>query len=116
MIKKFAACFMILISTWAFAKPMFFYIPSKQKIFYFQLDANPTTGYQWQIKVYDKKILRFVKSKYMHSTPRLIGSGGKMRFYFETLNSDVDTVIYLTYSRPWEKTAAYSKEVHIKSK
>ena len=107
---------MILISTWAFAKPMLFYIPSEQKLFYFQLDANPTTGYQWQIKTYDKKILRYVESKYMHSTPQLIGSGGKMRFYFETLNPKVDTVIHLEYSRSWEKIAAYSRDVRIKSK
>lgn len=116
MIKKIILFAVLSISTWAFAKPMFFTIPSKQKLFYFQLDANPSTGFQWKVKKYDERVLRFVKSQYFHSTPQLIGSGGKTRFYFEALESSVDTIIYLEYGRPWEKRSAFSSEVHIKSK
>ena len=116
MIKKITAFMMLLLSTWVFAKPMFFLIPSKQDVFYFQLDANPSTGYQWNMKGYDRNVLRFVKSRYINSSSRLIGSGGKMRFYFKPLKSKVNTVIYLEYARPWNKEVALSREVHIKSK
>ena len=107
---------MLFISTWAYAKPMFFYIPSNQNFFYFQLDANPSTGYQWKIKGYDEKVLRHVKSEYIHSSSKLIGSGGKMRFYFKPLKARVNTVINLVYGRPWDKEVAFTREVHIKSK
>ena len=106
----------MFISTWAYAKPMFFYIPNNQALFYFQLDANPSTGYQWKIKDYDHQILRFIKSEYIRSASQRIGSGGKMRFYFKSLNSKTNTIIHLEYGRPWEKDIAFSRVVHIKSK
>lgn len=77
-----------------------------QKSFTVPLAANPTTGYQWSVLDFDKKVLTLSASVYQRPNTQLIGAGGTMLFTF-TLNQGA---IYpkrmnltFQYARPWEK-------------
>lgn len=77
--------------------------------FIVNLDANPTTGYQWAIVDYDKDLLTLASSVYQQSKPKLIGSGGHMVFTFDInqqLERPKSTTINLKYVRPWERNAS----------
>jgi inhibitor of cysteine peptidase len=82
-------------------------VKSETKIFSFSLDSNPTTGYQWIVKDFDKTKLKFIKKEYQTQNTKLIGSGGKETFIFKILNpqTQLDTRIRLSYERSWEKSA-----------
>jgi inhibitor of cysteine peptidase len=68
------------------------------------LDANPTTGYQWQLsEVLDERTVILVGSEYdIPRTPGLVGAGGKQIWTFKAVGQG-QTVIVLHYLRSWEK-------------
>ena len=82
-------------------------IKSETKIFSFSLDSNPTTGFQWVAKDFDKNKLKFIKKFYQAQDTNLIGSGGKETFIFKVLNPQykLDTRVRLSYERSWEKNS-----------
>ncbi len=68
--------------------------------------ANPTTGYSWVVRDYDKKLLTLVNSRYIPSKSQLAGSGGKMIWSFKATpeafkQKNTETKILLTYARSW---------------
>ncbi len=66
------------------------------------LDANPTTGYQWEIVEVDNSILKQVgEAEYDADSPKLVGSGGEENFRFEAVGTGV-TDLQLIYHQPWE--------------
>lgn len=80
-------------------------VSSEQKQFTINLPANPTTGYQWTIKSYDKAYLNFVSSRYVSERSKLIGRGGNMIFIFDVNrmnNLPEKTTILFEYAQPWE--------------
>jgi inhibitor of cysteine peptidase len=73
------------------------------------LDANATTGYQWQ-SVIDAAYLKQVKSEYKatDSKPGVVGAGGKQYFIYEAIKAG-STEIKMTYKRSWEATGGDQK-------
>lgn len=65
------------------------------------LEANPTTGYQWEID-FDSSYIQLVGREYTVSSPELLGSGGKETFNFLSVKSG-ETGITFSYLRPWEE-------------
>ena len=88
-------------------------IKSETKIFSFSLDSNPTTGYQWVVKDFDKTQLKYIKKIYQARDSKLIGSGGQETFIFRVLNPKIklNTRIRLSYERSWEKSSSNKLQV-----
>ena len=78
----------------------------KQSSFVVTLAANPTTGFQWNVVSYNKKLLTLSNTTYQRPNIQLIGAGGQMLFTF-TLNKGQaypsSTDLIFKYARPWEK-------------
>ena len=80
------------------------------KEFVITLDANATTGYQWQFaKPLDESILQLIRSEYLPDKTELVGAGGKQVWVFKALNAG-KTAISFKYIRSWEKNTPPVKE------
>ena len=80
------------------------------KEFVITLDANATTGYQWQFaKPLDESILQLIRSEYLPDKTELVGAGGKQVWVFKALNAG-KTAISFKYVRSWEKNVPPVKE------
>lgn len=66
------------------------------------LDANPSTGYTWQITFIDKEILFQVGEEEFIAKSSKIGSKGNIIYKFNVLKSGF-TKLELEYCRPWQK-------------
>ncbi len=82
------------------------------------MQANPTTGYQWQIaQPLDDTRVKLLGSAYRYDEPTLAGSGGAEVWTFRGVGEG-RTSISFKYVRPWETNAAparsetYSVNVH----
>jgi len=70
------------------------------------LKGNYTTGYTWNIKTYDKSILKLSSdSKYIPAQTKLVGAGGIQYYYFDVIGKG-KTKIVIDYSRSWEKESS----------
>jgi len=75
------------------------------------LKSNPTTGYSWELKKYDAKIIAKVQNKFyppFRTDPQLVGAPGYEKWTFKVINqkllsSSQETSITMVYRRPWEK-------------
>ena len=80
------------------------------KEFVITLDANVTTGYEWQLtKPIDDSLIKLVHSEYVPDKTGLVGSGGKSIWTFKAVRSG-KTQISFKYIRPWEKDTPPVKE------
>jgi inhibitor of cysteine peptidase len=71
-------------------------------VFTVTLEANPTTGYRWEISsVSPEGNVAVIGSGYSPSEPQLPGSGGLETWYFKA-DKKGRSEVYLKYSRPWE--------------
>jgi inhibitor of cysteine peptidase len=67
------------------------------------LDANHTTGYEWQISIpLDTKIVQFDGTDYKAEDTGRVGSGGKEVWTFKAAGKG-KTRIFFEYIRPWEE-------------
>lgn len=69
------------------------------------LPSNPTTGYQWVLTQYDKRLFKLMNSHYDAPKTRLLGAGGQMNFNFSLIKAKVYpsmSQMIFTYRRPWE--------------
>ena len=72
--------------------------------FSISLEANPTTGYEWEVE-FDSDYLELVNKEYIpDSDESLVGAGGHQTFNFLALKSG-NTSIKLSYLRSWEGNA-----------
>ena len=72
------------------------------KEFVIIMDANKTTGFDWQFaEPIDEKIIKFKKSEYVPNVTGYVGAGGKEIWTFEAFGLGA-TTIFLKYVRPWE--------------
>ena len=79
--------------------------------FVITLNANSTTGYEWQLaNTIDDSLIKFVGSKYVPDKTGLIGSGGKSIWTFKAFRAG-KARIFFKYIRPWEKDTPPAKEV-----
>lgn len=89
-------------------------VNSNETSFIVTLDANPTTGYQWSVVQFDKKLLTLTKSQFLRPKTNLIGAGGQMQYTF-TLNKgktySSKTKMVFKYSRSWEPQSATVQNV-----
>ncbi|MDP1603329.1 MAG: protease inhibitor I42 family protein [Legionella sp.] len=100
-----AILLMLLMSSAWCAETMILHVGHTAPTFQVALPANPTTGYQWSIKNYDKGLLKLVSSRYVAHGRGLIGEGGVMEYNFKLIHGvDVPklTAMVFTYARPWE--------------
>lgn len=94
------------------------YVAAPGERFDIRLEANPSTGYQWEIGTpLDDKIVRLVGSDFQRgptASPSasaadgaapLVGQGGIETWRFEAV-AHGRTTIELIYRRPWEKDVA----------
>lgn len=80
------------------------------------LDANPTTGYQWEVTQVDTSVLKETGEPVYATSEAGLGSGVKVTLRFEAA-ADGETTLNLAYHRPFEtdtppaKTFSLSVEV-----
>ncbi|MDD5692074.1 MAG: protease inhibitor I42 family protein [Candidatus Omnitrophica bacterium] len=78
--------------------------------FMITLEANATTGYQWQFaKPLDESAFQLISSEYLADKTGLTGSGGKQVWVFKALNAGGSGIAF-QYVRPWEKDIPPEKE------
>ena len=80
--------------------------------FSIELESNPTTGYQWQEDV-DNRKLRLTDRKF-DSSAKTIGASGKEILTFKTLEEGTST-IRLNYKRAWESDSLENIEIELQS-
>jgi inhibitor of cysteine peptidase len=74
------------------------------------LEANATTGYQWQFsRPLDAEAIQLISSEYIADKTGLTGSGGKQVWVFKALKSGKSSIVF-QYLRPWEKDNPPEKE------
>jgi len=67
-----------------------------------ELEANPTTGFQWTFTSEpDTAVVRVVSDTYVAGSTAAVGSGGQQTIVIEGVSAG-STTIELAYSRPWE--------------
>lgn len=84
--------------------------------FVVSLPSNPTTGYQWTVKSYDKNRLTLLTSRYVAPKTKLIGAGGTMTFTFAPVagkSFPKTTLMVFTYARPWDPSSGTQKKIRI---
>ncbi len=119
MRKKYIVGLIILLSIASLITPVFaqkdFFRQFKvlrlapEKIFTLTLEANPSTGFSWQlVKISDQTVLEFVKKEYLATASNLVGVPGKEVWTFKTLAAGQAT-INLEYRRVWEKDVPAAK-------
>ena len=69
--------------------------------FEFKLEANPTTGYTWQVNIEDEEIVELVGNEYICDDPEADGTGGITTLKFKALQIG-ETTVTLEYARDWE--------------
>jgi len=91
-------------------------VSAKKNEFSVQLPANPTTGFQWSLIKFDKKLVKMTSKKYIMPKSNLIGAGGKMDFHFSLVSRKPypqKTQMIFVYARGWEKNTSSTKQVTI---
>ena len=73
------------------------------KTFTIALDANATSGYNWNQTTKDTNVVAYVDNAYTATAanPQIIGGGGTDTFTFKAVGKGT-TTITLAYARPWE--------------
>ena len=69
--------------------------------FTIKLDANPTTGYEWNVSVSDESVVTLEKSEYQQGGSGAAGAGGTQVLVFKANKAGTAT-IDLVYQRSWE--------------
>lgn len=70
--------------------------------FVIALESMPAAGYSWEAD-FDESMLELCRSHDFTARSAVIGSGGTEEFEFKTRRNG-DTLIKMSYQRPWEKT------------
>jgi inhibitor of cysteine peptidase len=81
-----------------------------------QLEANPTTGYGWEVSQVDEQLLAMQGEKTYEEAPQnkqLIGGGGWENFSF-TAQQTGETTLRLIYHRSWEEGVEPAKTFEVK--
>jgi inhibitor of cysteine peptidase len=76
--------------------------------FTISLQANPSTGYEWQYTGLSEQI-QPLSTTYEASTPVLTGSGGTDFFRFKASGTG-EVVLHFVYKRSWETTTGDEKD------
>ena len=81
-------------------------VSKKQPVFIIKLVSNPTTGYTWLLRSYDKMLLNPLKHEFKAPKQHLVGAPGYEIWMFrvkpEAFTAPHRTEIHMVYARPWE--------------
>lgn len=81
-------------------------IHKKQSSFTIRLPSNPTTGYTWLLRDYDKSLITPVKHEFEAPKKHLVGAPGVEVWVFrakpDAFTAPHRTEIRMIYARPWE--------------
>lgn len=80
------------------------------------LPSNPTTGFQWKVTTYNKKLFQMTDSHYVAPQTKLIGAGGQMTFTFALAKGKTypqTTQMTFTYARSWDPKSGTVKQVTV---
>jgi inhibitor of cysteine peptidase len=67
------------------------------------LDANPTTGFEWQLAApLEEKVIALVGDRHQQPDTSRVGAGGTDVWTFKAVGTGSTTIV-LEYRRPWEK-------------
>jgi inhibitor of cysteine peptidase len=66
------------------------------------LEANPTTGYTWEVDDIDVSMLNQLGEAQFQPESEAIGAGGTQTYYFRAI-AEGQTDLSLAYLRPWEQ-------------
>ena len=96
------------------------HVDAKDDQFIVSLPSNPTTGFQWTVKQYDKQLLQIKEQHYKAHEINRVGAGGDMVFTFSRCKDVLYpkfTIILFRYARSWEPASSgVLKEVIINFK
>ena len=84
-------------------------VDGKYNQFSITLPANPTTGFEWTVKKYDKTLLQIKAQDYKASPTQRLGAGGGMIFSFSRVKTTIypkSTIILFRYARSWEPASS----------
>lgn len=74
-----------------------------------ELEANPTTGFQWAFAAEpDDAVVRVISDTYVAPATAAVGTGGQQTIVIEGVAAG-STTIELAYGRPWEADVAPAK-------
>lgn len=76
--------------------------------FFIALPSNVTTGYSWNARVGDSKLLTYEGNVYQPPTSGLMGAGGEQIFILHADRSGTTTVTF-TYSAPFNPSTTTNK-------
>src|SRR3990167_7048839 len=89
------------------------HVTSVAPVFIIKLKSNPTTGYTWQLRDYDKSLITPVRHQYVAPDSKLIGAPGFDLWPFKVKAAAFSvphrTSIRLIYVRPWEESQSASE-------
>lgn len=119
MLKKLL-CLIACAANLACATPIYtdtqatIHLTQSQPTFIIKLNSNPTTGYSWALRSYDKNLLTPINHLYQApQNTKLIGAPGYelWTFKLKPTASAQSTTVEFVYRRPWEKQPPVSKTV-----
>jgi len=79
--------------------------------FTISLEANPTTGYDWELE-FDTSTLKLKEKNFESNFPATLGSSGEDNFVFLPIKTGKTEIIML-YKRPWENNSLKEKVFRI---
>jgi len=82
-----------------------------RKEFSIILDANPTTGYNWEAE-FNKSVLELKERRFERHPSAAIGGGGKEKLTFVPIRTGEADII-MRYKRRWEAMAIKETTFHI---
>ncbi len=101
-------------------KGLVYYDPAKSieimigQEFAIELDANATTGYQWQLaEPLNNRIIELLSTEYRVPETGHLGAGGKEIWKFRAVDHG-KTIISMKYIRPWEKDIPPVKNIQFR--
>lgn len=102
--KLIIGCSLLLLASYLHAaNPITLQVNASNPEFVVMLPANPTTGYQLNVKQYDSKVLKLLGQEFLPPKSKLIGAGGKMKFTFRRIDQNISsTQILFINARSWE--------------
>jgi inhibitor of cysteine peptidase len=75
---------------------------NKGQVLVITLEANPSTGYTWEIAELDTHVMHQIGETEFQPESNLLGAKGMQTLRFEAVNTG-QTPLKLVYHRPWEK-------------
>jgi predicted secreted protein len=80
-----------------------------------ELESNPTTGYNWELEIYDREQLELVDSGYApgrSAQDGAVGAGGKQWWRFIARDNGAGGLL-VVYKRQWEKGVKPEKQFEV---